>query len=334
MIPVRRFRPGKDAIGIISPSDSIADFPRRTARAIAHLQKATGSEVRFGANARGRYGRLSGDAAARASDLNNMLRDEEIGLIITSTGGYNSLEVALETDLRLLSEYPKPIVGMSDATALLLDLHRRTGRVCFHGPSLLQNFGQAAAPDWQVAELLACVAGPTKGRSLPDPPGISTIFQFWDRDDEEQPQLVSVAPRRAWGQRPAEGPLVGGNLDTLVALAAARRVPDTKGALVFVEAAFGVIEKVQRDLIVLNEANLFAHAAGLIVGLPYCVANGERIFQLTEELAAIHRLPLIQGMSLGHTSPISVLPIGASARLDPHEASVALLEEVTVDNPF
>jgi muramoyltetrapeptide carboxypeptidase LdcA involved in peptidoglycan recycling len=258
-----------------------------------------------------------------------MLRDPEVGLIVSGTGGYNSIDVALGFDASIFLEHAKPIMGMSDTSALLLDLHRRTGHAVFHGPALLSSFGEAELPSWQIAELLNNVANPTAGLCVSDPPLVTTDFQFWDRDDNNPPERIVPAERIGIGRQAVEGPLIGGNLDTLVALTAARKMPDTRGALVFVEAAFGELEKAQRDLVALEQAGAFERAAGLIFGLPFGMADGERLYNVAARLAAIHGLPMIYGLSIGHTSPINVLPIGAMARLDPQERSLCLLEDVT-----
>jgi muramoyltetrapeptide carboxypeptidase LdcA involved in peptidoglycan recycling len=126
--------------------------------------------------------------------------------------------------------------------------------------------------------------------------------------------------------RTAAGPLIGGNLDTLVALAAAGRMPETAGAIVFWEAAYGECEKVQRDLVVLDCAQVFAKAAGMVVGLPYRVANANTISALVGDLSKRWELPTIFGLSIGHTSPIATLPIGAMATLDPTAATLTIME--------
>lgn len=329
MMPVRRFRPGHDAIGVVCPSHSIVEFPRRLERAASFLAQATGSAVRFGAQALEREGRLSGDADARTRDLESMLLDEAVGMVLSGTGGYNSIDVALRLDVDLFRAHPKPIVGQSDITALLLVLHDRTGCPTFHGPALLHDFGEADPLAWQAEDLLSCIAEDTRGRSLTDPPLISDAFQLWERDDALAPARRPPSARRSWGRSAAEGVLLGGNLDTLVAVAAAGLLPDTTGALVFFEAAFGDVEKVARDLTVLEARGVFSTAAGVVAALPYRVAGGDRVWDLALGVARRAGIPLLSGLSFGHTTPVMTLPIGAPARLDPVDCSLTLLAEVT-----
>ncbi|MGJ5079304.1 S66 peptidase family protein [Bradyrhizobium sp. HKCCYLS3013] len=330
MRPVRAFVPAQDAIGVFCPSHSISEFPRRLDRGIAHLRETFGSVVKMAPHALGRLGRLSGDTAQRTSDLEALLRDPEVGLIMCGTGGYASLDVALALDLDLFCAHPKPIVGFSDATALLLDLHRRSGRVTFHGPALLPSFGEAAILPWQGADLLRMVTPAEGYRTVTNPPLLSETFQFWDRDDDTAPARQAPPGPRGFGTQVGRGPLIGGNLDTLVMMIAAGRMPDTSGAIVFWEAAFGQLEKVRRDLTALDLAGIFANAAGMVVGLPFCVDDGATILGLATELAARRRLPMLFGLSIGHTSPILTLPLGAMATLDPNAATLTIMEDTVV----
>jgi muramoyltetrapeptide carboxypeptidase len=323
---VRAFVPGQ-AIGVFCPSHSVNEFPRRLERGIAHLHQSFGGIVKMAPNALGRFGRLSGDVAQRTADLEALLCDPEVGLIMCGTGGYASLEVALALNLELFCAHPKPIVGFSDATALLLDLHRRSGFVTFHGPALLPNFGEAAPQPWQGADLARMVAPANGERAVMNPPVVSDTYQFWDREDDNPPAREVPLGLRGFGTRVANGPLLGGNLDTMVVVTAAGRMPDTAGAIVFWEAAFGEYEKVRRDLLALDTADVFAAASGMAVGLPFCVDGGAKIFDLACELAARRRLPTLFGLSIGHTSPIVTLPLGAMATLDPGAATLTIMEE-------
>jgi LD-carboxypeptidase N-terminal domain len=204
---VRAFVPGKDAVGVFCPSHSISQFPRRFERGLANLLASFSSPVKLAPGALGRFGRLSGDAAMRVTDLEALLRDPEVGLILCGTGGYNSIEVAMALDLDLFRATPKPIVGFSDATALLLDLYRRTSVVTFHGPALLPNFGEAAPLSWQAGELARMVvASPAVERPIGDPPQYSEAYQFWDRDDDGPPARVVPPKRRSFtdGRRAAD----------------------------------------------------------------------------------------------------------------------------------
>jgi muramoyltetrapeptide carboxypeptidase len=326
MRPVHAFAPGQ-AIGIFCPSHSVAEFPRRLQRGIAHLQQCFGARVKLAPNALGRFGKLSGDAAQRTADLEALLRDGEVGLIMCGTGGYASLDVALALDLDVFCAHPKPIVGFSDATALLLDLHRRSRFVTFHGPALLPSFGEAAPLPWQGADLARMTARANGARAVTNPPLVSDAFQFWDREDDDPPPREVPPALSGLGTRVATGPLLGGNLDTMVAVTAAGRMPDTAGAIVFWEAAFGEFEKVRRDLVALDSAGIFARAAGMVVGLPFRVDGGTGIFDLARELATLRNLPTLLGLSIGHTAPILTLPLGAMATLDPVAATLTIVEE-------
>ncbi|MEW7009918.1 S66 peptidase family protein [Lentilitoribacter sp. EG35] len=329
MIPVRRFNPGSDQIGVICPSDSIKAFPRRRARAVANLEKLTSSKLVFARHAMGALGKASGSARNRTQDLEEMLVDPSIGMIMAATGGYSTVDVVDQLDIDLVRAHAKPIIGFSDVTMLLNHIYERTGCITFHGPALLPNFGSAEPPIWQGEVTLSTMAKPTAGMYVKDPQFACDSFQFWDQDDDNVSPQKPVIARKSIGRKPVEGPLIGGNLDTLVAMAAARMLPESKGALIFIEAAFGFVEKAARDLKVLELGGFFNQANGLIVGIPFQIVGGERLQTIVEDLASSKGLSLLSGLSIGHTSPITIMPIGATARLDPEAGTLMLIEDVT-----
>jgi muramoyltetrapeptide carboxypeptidase len=63
---------------------------------------------------------LAASDAARAAELNAMLADPDVRGIVLARGGYGLMRILDELDGGALVKDPKPIVGFSDATALLL----------------------------------------------------------------------------------------------------------------------------------------------------------------------------------------------------------------------
>ncbi|WP_042649147.1 LD-carboxypeptidase, partial [Aeromonas media] len=130
-------RPG-DTIGFFSPSSAATAWaPNRFARAKAYLA-AQSFELKAGSLTGERDHWRSGSIAARAEELNALIRDPEVRAIMSVIGGSNSNALLPYLDYEALKRDPKIIIGYSDVTALLLGIHARTGLVTFYGPALVQ----------------------------------------------------------------------------------------------------------------------------------------------------------------------------------------------------
>jgi len=121
---------------------SPARFPDQTLldAGIRTLQSA-GLTVIVGDSCR-RY--LSDEEKAR--EINEAFADPNIDMIITSRGGHGSFRVLDYLDWKTISKNPKPIVGYSDITALLLGIYFKTGIITYHGPMVtveLDNDGKS-----------------------------------------------------------------------------------------------------------------------------------------------------------------------------------------------
>ena len=92
----------------------------------------------------------------RIAELNAMLADPDIRAIILARGGYGLMRILPQLDPALLQRDPKPIVGFSDATALLGWAYH-AGVRAIHGPLVVQL---ADLPTGDVAQLIALLTEP------------------------------------------------------------------------------------------------------------------------------------------------------------------------------
>src|SRR5262245_34190490 len=67
-----------------------------------------------------------------AEEFNRLLRDPQIRAIFALTGGRMTLSYLDLIDYEAVLADPKPVLGMSDISALHLALHGRTGLVSLH----------------------------------------------------------------------------------------------------------------------------------------------------------------------------------------------------------
>jgi muramoyltetrapeptide carboxypeptidase len=130
----------------------------------------------------------------------------------------------------------------------------------------------------------------------------------------------------------AEGPLAGGNLTILLALAGSRHFPDLSGALLFIEDVGEDLYRVDRLFAQLRMLGQLDRLAGVIVGQFTDMKRGAGdggALAFDEVLATYLEplnIPVAYGFPIGHVDDQWTLPIGVRARLDSVAGEVDLLE--------
>jgi muramoyltetrapeptide carboxypeptidase len=291
-----RALPRGATVGVCAPSGPVN--PECVAAGVAWLE-SEGLRVRAGSHLHERRGYLAGDDASRAADLLDLVRDPEVAAIVLARGGYGLPRLLDGLDARPFRRARKPIVGYSDATALLLWLRRRAGLAGLHGPMLERSDVSAASR----ARLLALLRG--------EPAGQAPL------------EGSSLARGRA------AGPLVGGNLKMLVASLGTPWEIDTRGALVFFEEVNEPPYALDRMLVQLRSAGKLAAAAGVAVGaLVQC--ESERYPEvgacdvLRELLPASVSGPVVIGLPFGHVADNRALGSGIPAVLDGDRGTLSI----------
>src|SRR6185503_4645390 len=99
---------------------------------------------------------LAATDEVRAAELTAMLADPDVRAIIFARGGYGTMRILPHLDPDLLRRDPKPIVGFSDATALLAWAHR-AGVRSIHGPVIAQL---SDLPPSDIAHLIELMTSP------------------------------------------------------------------------------------------------------------------------------------------------------------------------------
>ena len=253
------------------------------------------------------FGKLSGGDAARAQDLVAGFADPQVGALLVGHGGYGCLRLLDRLDWRQIARNPKPIVGFSDATALLVPLAAEIGPNAVHGPnarSLLRDSDETTLDaltavltgDWRTYnDLLASQAEGTTGL----------------RDGE------------------ARGRLLGGNLSLLAALCGTGFAIDTTDAILFLEEWNEPQYRFDRMLSQLKLAGAFDRVAGIVlgdllditrVGVDLAEDLEQRILDLAPE-----RVPVISRFPAGHGATNLPLLQGATYAL--RETTLRLVTE-------
>jgi len=129
----------------------------------------------------------------------------------------------------------------------------------------------------------------------------------------------------------AEGPLLGGNLSMVTALAGTPYMPNAAGAIVFLEDVDEAPYRIDRMLTQLAQAGVTSRAAALAFGYFRNCVSKDGSLQLTlaqfldEQVAAL-RKPAAFGLAIGHIPRQVTLPLGVRARFDASSRTLTLLE--------
>jgi muramoyltetrapeptide carboxypeptidase len=257
-----------------------------------------------------RAGYLAGPDARRVEEFNGYLRDPDVRAIICARGGYGIMRILPELDAAALAADPKPIVGFSDATALLAWADR-AGVRGLHAP-MINKLKDVRAED--VAALAHLLVDPA-------PPG----KMAWTMAD------IGVD---AGGTR--EGRLLPGNLALFAHLVGTPWQADTDGSLLLIEEIGEKPYAIDRYLTQLHLAGALRGVRAIVVGELVGCTNpplapdqpddpGPATAVFDERMRAFG-IPGLCGAPVGHGSRNAPVPWGARAVVDLDESTIEILD--------
>ncbi len=293
-----------DTVGLITPATYVPD-PDRLASAERAL-KYFGLRVKFGKNAGKRQSLYRDSVGERLDDLHAMFRDREVKGVFCVRGGYGSAQLLDRIDYDLVRRNPKVFVGYSDITAMHLAIHRRAGLITFHGPVAVSRFTEYTQASFRKALFETQPIG-----RLTNPP--------------ETNEMRPSHPLRTIVAGTATGRLIGGNLTLISSTLGTPYEIDTAGKILFLEDVEEEPYSIDRMLTHLRLAGKFDRVAGVIFG--ECLDCRPRdykpssvsVFTLGETIDNILsalKVPVLYGLTIGHTDDQLTLPLGALATLD------------------
>lgn len=287
-----RLRPG-GTVALIAPAGVLRNRGQ-VDEAIQALERL-GLQTTVGRHVLDRFGFLAGSDAARARDVMDAFRDPEVDAIVAMRGGWGCARILPFLDFDEIAAHPKPLIGYSDITALLLAIYARTGMVTFHGPVGVSTWSGLTAESF-----LQTLSG-----------GEPVVIGPETRSNRDRTRTVRPGV--------AEGRVVGGNLTVISALAGTGFLPDADGHLVFFEEVGEDAYRIDRMLAQLQLAGFLRDPAGIAFGQCSNCSSGGSAWT-SEETIRRHlegyACPSVLGAPIGHVSPVYTLPIGLRARLD------------------
>jgi muramoyltetrapeptide carboxypeptidase len=303
-----------DTVGLITPSTYVSDPD--TLALLSLTMQHFGLKMRIGANVRKRSGYLGGSIAERVSDLHEMFRDPEINAVFAIRGGYGSPQLLDKIDYDLIRKNPKIFLGYSDITALHLAIHKLAGVLTFHGPVTLSKFSDYTQKYFRAALFETAPIGTVTNPPESNPLRPSHI-------------LRPIRPGKA------RGPLIGGNLTLISVTMGTPYEIDTGGAILFLEDVGEQPYSIDRMLTQLRLAGKLDSAAGIIFG--ECSGCKPTEFQpafestfstgeVADNILGGLKIPVLSGLTIGHTADQLTLPLGVMATLDADKGELTIEE--------
>ncbi len=273
-----------DRVAVVAPASA---FPRdELLRGLAWLR--TRYRLRISPGIFEREGYLAGTDARRSAELAAAMTDEEVKAVVAARGGYGSMRLLDDLPWEAFARRPKWLVGFSDVTALHAAAWAR-GIASVHAPNVTGLGHPTAAVR---AAWLASVEHPEITRTWR---GLTVL-----RGGE------------------ARGPLVGGNLSLLHAMAAAGRLTVPRGAILALEDVTEAPYRVDRMLTSLRLGDHLARASAVVFGaFTRCGAgpDGRAIEEVLAERTADLGVPVLSGAPFGHEEHNEAFVLGRPAHV-------------------
>jgi muramoyltetrapeptide carboxypeptidase len=301
-----------DVIGLVAPAGHTND--NAIEKSVQHIE-ALGFRVKLGRYLREVHGNYAGSPAMRLADLHGMFLDPEVKALWAIRGGSGAISLLRHIDYALIRNHPKILLGYSDITALHLAIHRHAGVVTFHGP-----VASSTPSDYSNEHMLAV---------LTDPQPTYTIHM-----SEANAQRAKEEPHfgiRTVHGGVATGPLIGGNLSLVSALAGTDYAADFRNSILFLEEVNEEPYRIDRWMTQLDLAGGFDKAAALMIGIcEHCGPQDAQKSLTLDQTFDIHldplRVPAVTGYSIGHIRNQFTIPVGVRATLDTEAQTLTLLE--------
>ncbi len=255
----------------------------------------------------------SASVQKRAEDINQAFSDKSVKAVMTVIGGFNSNEILKYIDYENIKKNPKIFIGFSDITALHAAIYAKTGMVTYYGPHY-SSLGMKKGCEYTMQNMVKMLFESGEKELTP--------AQSWSDDawyiDQENRQFI---PNEGWWniqQGSACGTIIGGNLCTLILNSETPYFPKfIDETILFIEDDEGsTMPDFARNFQALLNREDFKNVKGIVIGRFQKASDMTRekleFILNKEELCG---MPIIANIDIGHTTPITTIPLGGKARI-------------------
>ena len=289
-----------DPVGLISPcSHQRTDQQHFVEEAIAVLE-SWGLRVKLQPGQEQRHFYLAGTDEHRSTQFQNFYTNPDLKALFITRGGYGAARIFSYLNAAALARHQKIVVGLSDATSLLLYLQKVCQMVVYHGPNVA------------TAQFLESPQKTFSHHSLHQ-----ALFS----------QKPPTLPVQTLFHGTATGRLVGGCLTLVVSSLGTTHEIETEDAILFLEDTHEAPYRVDRMLTHLKNAGKLAALRGLVFGeMVGCGGTDHCLYDILKDYFQEAPFPVAYNLTSGHGTWCATLPLGAQATLDTHAETLCFLE--------
>ncbi|WP_028784037.1 S66 peptidase family protein [Thalassobacillus devorans] len=271
-----------------------------------------GFKTLLGRNVYARDGFLAGTAQVRAGDLMRMFANPEVRMILPTRGGVGVAGILPYLDYAFIQRNAKIISGYSDITVLLNALYQYAHLITFQ--SLMLVDFNPSTPGYNFNQFFTAISSSTPIGKIQTPPDIP---------------LKSRVPGNV------TGPIVGGNLTSLVGTIGTPFEIDTRGKILLIEDTHEPINTLFRYTEQLRMAGKFRDCIGVVMG--ECTECDESYGKTYEDFINEFMIPLgkplMTNLTSAHGTYKTAIPIGAIVNLNTFNNTLTVLTRTTTP-PF
>jgi len=284
-------------VGVITPSRHTEGFTAYIEKAI-EIMTSFGIKVKTGSCFNNKYYNSSGTKEERADEVEKIFLDKEVDIVMASMGGDSCNQILDLIDYDLIKNNPKPIVGFSDITNLILAINTVTGINTYHGPNL-SSFSKLGE------DSLLNV--------------FDTVYGKAELDFNDFEVIKDGC---------GKGKLAGGNLFVINNLLSTKYSPMYDGDILFWEDINEGLSSIEYQLYQLHLSGVLDKISGMIIGnIQESEKNEEKPWKdIILELTKDKNYPIIKTSNFGHNvRKFITFPIGKEIEIDTVNKKVATL---------
>lgn len=287
-----------DVIGVAAPS---SPFDKNQFKHGVACLKKLGFEVWYRDDIFSQERYLAGSDARRAEELTELFLKRDVKAIFFARGGYGSQRVIPHLKVEALKKHRKPVVGLSDLTALLTFLRQEAGMPTIYGPVLTQLGNK------------------------PSDRTIHTLNGLLTRAEPLPPFDLSTCHILKEGS--AAGELTGGCLSLITTSIGTPYELKMENAILFFEDRGEKVYALDRMLTQLKNADHLHQAKGILIGsLELREGEVHSAETMIRDVLIDFKGPIVANFPAGHLHDFVSLPLGRRVTLDT-AASRLIFEE-------
>ena len=265
---------------------------------------------------------------ARAADMMDAFKNNEIKAIFSMIGGEDSIRLIPYIDYNVIRNNPKIFIGYSDTTVNHFMIYK-AGITSYYGPAILSEIAENGKIHDYTRKYLQQALFEKSDMIIESSPEWTNERIDWTdetKDTEFRKMQNEIHGFEILqGSGVVKGELLGGCLDVIPMIVGTEIWPKLDGwenKILFIETSE---EKPNPDNVKYILRNLVAIGIidkinGIIVGKPKGEVYYDEYKKVFHDVISIeakkNTLPIIYNVNFGHSAPMCVLPYGATAILD------------------